>query len=172
MQEARLKFSTSEMQKFAGRYAYQIDDESVRGLRPAIQERGHLTKDDLFKVARWKAPRSAGHVRKNTEEYIREVTSFCFSANSERARVQVLTNLDGLSWPTASVLLHLYHNDPYPILDFRALWSISLDVPTYYDFGFWWPYVEFCRALAEKANDDMRTLDKALWQYSKENQSS
>jgi hypothetical protein len=81
-----------------------------------------------------------------------------------------LTLLDGVSWSTASVILHLFHRDPYPIHDFRALWSVSLAVPAQYSFGVWWPYVEFCRNLAASASADMRTLDKALWQYSKENQ--
>lgn len=87
-----------------------------------------------------------------------------------RARIEALNLLDGVAWPTASVILHLFHSDPYPILDYRALWSLSLEQPTQYNFPFWWGYVEFCRGIAESANVDMRTLDKALWQYSKENQ--
>ena len=75
-----------------------------------------------------------------------------------------------MSWPTASVILHLFHRDPYPILDYRALWSVSLEVPGQYTFSFWWSYVEFCRSLAASAELDMRTLDRALWQFSKENQ--
>ena len=74
------------------------------------------------------------------------------------------------SVPARSVVLHFFHNDPYPILDFRALWSISLDVPSQYDFDFWWNYVEYCRALSTESHLDMRQLDRALWQYSKENQ--
>jgi len=34
----------------------------------------------------------------------------------------------------------------------------------------WWNYTVYCRALASKAGVDMRTLDQALWQYSKEKQ--
>lgn len=70
----------------------------------------------------------------------------------------------------ASVILHLYHRERYPILDFRALWSLSVDVPAFYRFPFWWGYVEYCRELAERTGMDMRTLDRALWQYSRENQ--
>ena len=92
------------------------------------------------------------------------------ATEDERARIQSLTLLDGVSWPTASVILYLFHRDPYPILDFRALWSLSLDVPVQYRFDFWLPYVRCCRDLAQRANVDMRTLDRALWQYSKENQ--
>jgi hypothetical protein len=33
-----------------------------------------------------------------------------------------------------------------------------------------WPYVQFCRDLSMRTGLDMRTLDRALWQYSKEKQ--
>ena len=82
----------------------------------------------------------------------------------------LLTCLTGVSWPTASVILHFFHPDPYPIMDFRALWSVSLKVPAQYTFEFWWEYVKFCRGIASRSRVDMRTLDRALWQYSKERQ--
>ena len=107
---------------------------------------------------------------KNTNDYVSDITRFAFGTDCERARIESLTLLDGIGWPTASAILHLLHPDPYPILDFRALWSVSIDVPSKYSFGFWWSYVEFCRDLAADAHVDMRTLDRALWQYSKENQ--
>lgn len=165
-----LKFEISKIGDFASRYQYPISERELLALKPVINARGHLTKRELAQVAYWKAPRSSGHVKKNTDQYIEEVTRFSFGSICERARIESLTLLDGVSWPTASVILHLFHPDPYPILDFRALWSVSLDTPSRYHFGFWWPYVEFCRSLAEGTGVDMRTLDKALWQYSKDSQ--
>jgi len=152
------------------KYEYQINETDLMALKPAVNKRGYLTKDELAAIAYWKAPRSSGHAQKNSEDYVSEITGFAFKTNSERARIESLTILDGVSWPTASVILHLFHRDPYPILDYRALWSVSLEVPGQYTFGFWWPYVEFCRSLATSARVDMRTIDKALWQFSKENQ--
>ncbi len=70
----------------------------------------------------------------------------------------------------ASVILHFFHSEPYPILDYRALWSLGIDEPPYYKYDFWWGYVRICRDLAEANAVCMRTLDKAMWQYSKENQ--
>jgi hypothetical protein len=61
--------------------------------------------------------------------------------------------------------------DDYPILDFRALWSLSKEVePHEYDFPLWDEYVQTCRSLATQAGVSVRTFDKALWQYSKEKQ--
>ncbi|MCK4872418.1 MAG: hypothetical protein KAS72_06810 [Phycisphaerales bacterium] len=165
-----LRFKKSEIAAIAHRYAYAISETKLIARRLGVHKRGHLTKNDLRNVAHWKSPRSAYHARKNTEEYVAEVTRFAFATECERARITSLTLLDGVSWPTASVILHLFHSDPYPILDFRAVWSVSLEVPQPYSFGFWWPYVEFCRKVAKTARVDMRMLDRALWQYSKENQ--
>lgn len=168
----RLKFAIAETEHIASRYQYGQDETVLTRLRPTVLARGYLLKEELAMLARWKAPRSAGHVQDNTDDYVEEVTRFALSAMTERARVQLLTNLDGVLFPTASVILHFFHKDPYPIIDIRALWSVSLDAPasTQYKFDFWWSYVEFCRKAAKDAGVDMRTLDRALWQFSKENQ--
>lgn len=167
-----LRCQTSELPQFAARYQYPIQETSLLSLRKTVASRGFLTKDDLRMVAQWKAPRSARHIEDNSEEYIKEVTGFALAAVTERARIEVLTNLDGVQWPTASVILHFFHKDPYPIMDFRALWTLSLPQPAQYFFDFWWVYAKFCRDLSQRTNLDMRNLDRALWQYSKENQKS
>jgi hypothetical protein len=166
----KLRFSESEIVSWAGRYYYPHEESELIQLKQKIQNQGHLNKEQLRLVARWKAPRSAGHMEKNSPEYVREITSWSFSAIEERGKIESLTLLSGVHWPSASVILHLFHKDPYPILDFRALWSVSSDVPKQYSFDFWWKYTVFCRAIAKKNSLDMRTLDRALWQYSKENQ--
>ena len=165
-----LRFGQCDICGIASRYEYSGGDESLLTLGPEVKKRGHLSLVELQQVAKWKAARSAGHVRKNTEEYVAEITGFALAAKCERSRIESLTLLDGVGWPMASVILHVFHTDPYPILDYRALWSVSLEVPAQYSFEFWWRYVEFCRELAETAGVDMRELDRALWQYSKENQ--
>lgn len=131
-----------------------------------------LDKEMLKRIAHWKSPRSAGHVENNSDEYVKEITGFAFEAKEERSRIEILTVLSGVEWPTASVILHFFHTDLYPILDFRALWSLSTEVPKQYDFSFWWSYVEACRKLSQQLGVSMRTLDQALWSYSKEHQKS
>ena len=98
------------------------------------------------------------------------MTAIALNATSERTRIETLTLLDGVSWLTASVILHFFHRRRYPILDFRALWSVGLETPSQYGFDFWWGYVKYCRAVAKESQVDMRTLARALWQYSKERQ--
>jgi len=168
----KLRFSETSIQFWSQKYKDSPEEKSLLALKSAIQKAGYLTKKQLGLVAVWKAPRSAGHVEKNKEEYVKEITYLSFSAKEERSRIEVLTILDGVLWPSASVILHLFHNDPYPILDFRALWSVGLEVPKQYTFPFWQKYVTFCKDVARRNSVNMRTLDRALWQYSKENQKS
>ena len=166
----KLRFPESEIISWAQEYEYPREENILVELQNDIQKAGYLTKDQLRLIACWKAPRSAGHIEKNQDKYVKEITSWSFSAHQERSRIEVLTLLNGVMWPTASVILHLFHKEPYPILDFRALWSAGMVVPKQYSFPFWWKYVQFCRTTAQKSSVDMRTLDRALWQYSKVNQ--
>lgn len=168
----KLRFDEKKICFWSQRYQVPKIETDLIKLKGEIQRKRQLTKSQLQLVCSWKAPRSAGHVEKNDEEFVTEVTEFALKAKSERTRIEVLTVLDGVLWPTASVVLHLFHSDRYPILDFRALWSVGTTVPTQYSFEFWWCYVRFCRSLAKKNHASMRILDRALWQYSKENQPS
>jgi len=166
----RLRFPLSWIERYAGAYTYAREEQDLMSIRPLVQAAGYLTKDQLRLLAEWKSPRSAGWVARNSADYVQEVTALALSCKSERARIEVLTILDGVLWPTASVVLHLFHADRYPILDFRALWSVATEVPTQYTYAFWERYVRYCRGVSERANVSMRVLDRALWQYSEENQ--
>lgn len=167
----KLRFPESKIREWAERYdpEYVKIETEFLALKSDIQRHGCLNKDELKHIARWKSTRSAGYIEKNDDDYVKEITRWSLSTTNERARIEVLTCLDGVGWPTASVILHLFHKDPYPILDFRAMWSIGLD--TYkYSSSFWVDYTHFCRDIASCCQINMRTLDRALWQYSKENQ--
>ena len=68
------------------------------------------------------------------------------------------------------MILHFAFPDEYPILDVRALWSLGMEQPNDYSFQFWMDYCTRLRELSREHGVDLRTLDKALWQYSKEHQ--
>jgi hypothetical protein len=70
------------------------------------------------------------------------------------------------------VILHFCDPLPFPILDYRALWSLGYPKPPSYTYEFWSDYTAFTRELARSTGHSMRDLDRALWQYSKENQRS
>ena len=165
-----LRFPLLHIQEWASRYEYPQESHITDVVGPQAKTRRYFTKSELLDLARWKTPRSQSRVDSNCEEFIREVTRTALTTESERLRIEVLTLLRGVGWPTASVILHFAHAEQYPILDFRALWSLGIDEPPSYDFGFWLAYTGKCRELAQESGTCMRTLDRALWQFSKDNQ--
>jgi hypothetical protein len=100
---------------------------------------------------------------------VRRQTATALTSAAEKTWITSLIELHGVSWPTASVILHLAHIEPCPILDVRSLWSLQYE-RSYYTFAFWWEYLCACRALAVECHVSMRDLDRALWQYSNEKQ--
>ena len=168
--EFKLKFNVSEILTWSSKYKYERSEIEVKENASGIVDRGYLTKKELQIIGEWKTPRSKSRIASNSEDFIKEVTQIAFSTENEKLRIEILNLLVGVSWPTASVLLHFYHRDNYPILDFRALYSLNCEhiKPQDYKFEFWKAYSEFTRNLATQANVNMRTLDQALWQYSKE----
>ncbi len=166
----KLRFDKQYIHAWAAGYKASDDHEVEFEIAPRVRERGCFTKPELQAVCRWKTPRSQPRVQANPEGFVQEVTRVALSTPDERLRIEVLTLLEGVAWPTASVLLHFGHRDPYPILDYRALWSLGVEQEIEYDFPFWWAYTQFCRELARQAGVPMRILDRALWQYSADNQ--
>jgi len=89
-------------------------------------------------------------------------------AADEASRIAALLELVGVGVPTASTLLYFAFPDDYPILDVRALESLGVKPRSTYPVSFWLEYLDACRELSLRAGVSLRTLDKALWQHSKE----
>ncbi len=167
----KLNFS-GDVFYWSEQYSYdkpELEKLIVNEMVPRVKAQGFLTKDDFLKVCEWKTDRSKSRCTKNSEDYIKEITGIALTTKNERVRIEVLTLLDGVKWPTASVFLHFFHVEKYPILDFRALDSLGIkEPPGQHKFDFWIEYVLYCRQLSDKFKCDMRTVDKALWAFSKE----
>jgi hypothetical protein len=119
-------------------------------------------------VCAWKTVRSRPKVAANTEAAVADATGRALAAGDEATRIAALLELDGVGVPTASTLLYFAFPDDYPILDVRALESLGVKPRSTYPVSFWLEYLDACRELARRARVSLRTLDKALWQYSKE----
>ncbi len=166
----KLRFPTDEIADWAAQYSYRGEDRIVRRIAPAGRARGYLRRSEFLKLCKWKTPRSQSRCAENTAQTIREATTLALGTTDERLKIGILRLLTGVEWPTASVILHFCDQRPYPILDFRALWSLGYRKPPRYTFDFWWRYTLFTRQLAEASGHSMRDLDRALWQYSKKHQ--
>ena len=165
-----MRYRPNRIQFWADRYDYREDDQLAVEIGHLARDRGYLDKDAFVELCRWKSPRTKSLCDSNDGALINEATKISLSAQHERVRIGSLLTLEGVGYPMASMILHFCHRDPYPILDYRTIWSLSAEVPYAYTFDFWWRYVVYCRGLAQRHHGDMRTLDRALWQYSNENQ--
>jgi hypothetical protein len=163
----KLRFPVSAIERWAGGFSDASDSIFEKDIAPAVHRQGYLTRGQFLVMAEWKSPRSRSRCEKNNAEYVEEVTRAALGSKNERFKVQALRLLEGVEWPTASVILHFCDRGRYPILDVRALWSAGLDATPSYAFPLWMEYTDFMRGISTKAGVSMRTLDKALWQYSK-----
>jgi hypothetical protein len=126
----------------AGPFYVDVTSE-ILDIPEEVKKRGYYRREEFLKLAAWKAVRNVWRCEKNESDQIEYATRIALSPDNkfERLRIGILNCLQGVDWPMASVLLHFGHKDPYPILDFRALWSLGLDDgPSVYNFYFWWSY--------------------------------
>lgn len=166
----RLRFPQARIAHWAARASYPADARLADELAPRIRARGYLTRREFVELCEWKTPRSRPLVMQNSAARVREATALALATRDDRAKIGILRLLDGVGWPTASVLLHFCDVQPYPILDYRALWSLGYAKRPRYTMDFWLAYTGFMRDLAAAAGHSMRDLDRALWQYSKAHQ--
>lgn len=168
-----LRFALADIPIWSADYSYDDGDERLlREVRPAVRRRGHLLTAEFREICYWKSPRSRSRCRENTADDIRVLTRAALGTKDEALKMDLLRRLRGVDWPTASTLLHFCDARPYPILDYRALWSLGWARPPHYTMPFWLAYVACVRDLARRSRLPMRTVDRALWQYSKARQRS
>jgi len=166
----KLQFDQKDIVYWSQRYPIKDDFQVEEVIAPRVRMFGYYTKPEFLVMCHWKTPRSKRKVESNADDFVKEVTQIALSTKQEKLKIEILTLLSGVSWPTASVLLHYGYENLYPILDTRALESLGIDDSSVtYNFDFWWTYTKFCRQLSKEAGVSMRTMDRALWQHSKEN---
>jgi hypothetical protein len=162
----RVEFDPAEITALAARFP-EGDESSVAALGAAAALRGYYTRGEFLALCEWKSPRSRPLVAENPRSAVTRCTRRALSAAAERDRIEALLGLRGVGFPTASVLLHFADPAAYPILDVRAVESLG-ETRSAYTIPFWLDYLATCRALAREHGVSLRTLDKALWQHSRE----
>jgi hypothetical protein len=162
-----LRFPPTEIRPLAARFGPD-DDARLLAIGAAARARGHYTRSEFIDVCAWKTPRSRPRIAANTRRSITARTARALSAREEADRIAPLLELEGVGVPTASTLLYFAFPGDYPILDVRALESLGVRSRSTYTISFWLQYLDACRAMARANGVSIRTLDKALWQHSKE----
>jgi hypothetical protein len=167
----KLRFAIADIPRWSAAYSYDGSDARfLHEVRPAVRRRGYLTAAEFREICYWKTPRSQSRCRQNTAEDVRVLTQAALATRDEALKMDLLRRLRGVEWPTASTLLHFCDARAYPILDYRALWSLGVARPPHYTMAFWLDYVAYVRQLARRSGHPIRVVDRGLWQYSKARQ--
>lgn len=171
-----MRVNKKNILKYADTYDQQYrctDGEKVEiKMKLLLRRQGFLKKKELMEIGEWKSKRPRRHYesKKNDDLTVKEITKFSFKTKSEKARIKSLLVLKGVSWPVASAILHFAFPEKYPIMDFRVIWSLGWRQPSIYNFNFWQKYCKKINTLSRKYKLSIRTVEKALWKYSKEHQ--
>jgi len=169
-----LEITKDNIIKYSDRYdkgvAGSFDEYGEKELKEWFRANRYLDREKFIRLGKWKSRRPIKHYESNGDNLIKDITNFSLSTDNEEARIKILFVLKGVSWPVASTILHFAFPDKYPIMDFRAIWSLGWEQPKSYNYNFWKKYCDQMQSLSDRVGLPIRTIDKALWQYSKENQ--
>jgi hypothetical protein len=162
-----LQFDPSEILKLATRYGPEQDEEAFRAGSSIAA--GNYSRENLNVIVCWKSPRRAALIDDNTDAEIAKALRFAADIRtSEKLAVEILDGLHGVGVPVASAILTVIHPTKYTVIDFRALESLGVSK---WDgsVNYYLSYLRACSELAIKHDVSLRTLDRALWQWSREN---
>jgi len=171
-----MRINRDEILRYCDRYNVAVKgtpDESIeKEMLQWFAKYKFLDREHLIKLGKWKSQRVIKQYKSeiNSDKRVKELTAFSLSSKDEYIRIMCPQLLKGVSWGVASVILHFAYPSDYMILDFRAVWSLGWEMPKFYTFEYWMKYISHVRSQAKKNKVTLRQLDKALWQYSKENQ--
>jgi hypothetical protein len=164
-----LRFPPTEIPEWALQYDAAGDDDALAAGR-RIANDAFDPRNDLAIIFEWKTRnRGKSRLLENTPKEISDAFNLAVRAKTDRSAVAVLTGLSGVGTPVASAILTAVAPERYTIIDFRALGALNYKGP-YSSLSFYLHYLRYCRGTAQKHRVSLRTLDRALWQWSFVNQ--
>jgi len=176
----QLQPAEADLQELAEQY-WQKAGQKEQELEKAAFEAGEAIRNGDFSLAnleaivRWKSERVVQYLIGNSNEKIRRVLAAVTAPNANtEAAVSALLELHGVDLPVASAILTAIYPERYTVLDFRVLEALG---HARHDVHFYEEYLAFCKRLAESnivqpqsdlpAPTPLRTLDRALWEWSR-----
>jgi hypothetical protein len=148
----------------------------VRKLRH-VKRAKQFSWSEFIKMCRWKSPRARPHYERNTPAAIRRTSREVLSTRDERRRLELLTNLKGVSVPTASAILTLIDPERYGVIDIRA-WQLLFQIGSVkrkpggsgFRFADWEEYLSILRRHARALRVPVRRVEYTLFDYHRKTQ--
>ncbi len=161
-----IQVAQADIRPLAERY---VDENEITALDAGQRIAcGDHSLTNLETIYRWKTGgRGISRLRRNTDEDIHDALRLAVDAHTYRAAIAVLCGLWGIDIPVASAILTAIDPERYTIIDFRALEALGAK-KSWHTIDSYLSYLEHCRSLARQCSISLRELDRALWQWSKE----
>lgn len=147
------------------------DDKAAFDAGRRIRE-GDRGRPNLETIICWKSSRRIKLIAQKSDSEIADALSLALCAKEPRSAFGVLMGLHGVGAPMASAILTAMDQDKYTVIDYRALEALGVqDFDT--DLNFYIEhYFPECKRLASETQISLRTLDRALWSWSRKMKSS
>jgi hypothetical protein len=147
---------------------YPSDEDKDALTAGAAIATGDFSRRNLERIFRWKTrDRGKSRLSRNSDEEIRDCLRLAVNAATPRAAIAVLTGLYGVDTPVASAIMTAVRPQAFTILDFRALDALGCQTDNR-SIPFYLVYLEYCNNQANRWGMTLRQLDRALWQWSRE----
>ncbi len=166
----KLRFPKGNLPLWLKRYRDDADRKQLQ-MGERARRRGYYTRREFIEICAWETRRRVHkYYEDNSETSVRRQTQLALGERDEVRRMKALTSLRGVGLPMASMLLHLAYPELYPVIGKRALWSLNCTC-THISVKLWLSFMSSCRELAASSGMSLRDLDRALYEYSRANQS-
>ena len=94
--------------------------EQLQEIGDKYQEKGYLTREELYDLAHLNSTRSSYHVKKNPPQRVEKVTEAAYQLEDEFCQLALLTSLQGVATPTASAILTALDDQHHCVIDTRV----------------------------------------------------
>ena len=168
MQSVAFKLQVTNIPYWATQYPREDLEDDEKALAAAARIRdGECSRSNLERIVAWKSDRRLALISENSDSEIADALRLALRATEPRSALAVLTGLRGVGAPMASAILTAIDPEKYTVMDFRALEALGVaDANTGLEF-YLRHYLPECKRLASEAGVSLRTLDRALWAWSK-----
>ena len=99
--------------------------EKLEEYRESYEKKGFLNREELYELAFESSTRSAYHVKKNSKERCKKVTSNLFKIDDDFSQIALIEALKGFKAPTASVVLTVKDPNRHAVVDTRVWASLE-----------------------------------------------
>lgn len=134
---------------------------------------GYLDREAFLDIAEWAKTRNRSRWDANDELRVRTASAAAFAADEDDAAIAALCRLRGIGRPAATALLHWMRPDRFPALEARVVHALGEALPTGADeIEHYGRIAQRLRTIARDHGVDLRTLERALWAWHKEQETA